>query len=318
MLSCPKIGVSVVVPAYNHADFLPFAINSLLAQDCPSVEIIVLDDGSTDHTPKILDRYRDKVRCESHANMGQAETLNKGWGLAKGDILGYLSADDILEPQAVSKALAVLSANPSAVAVYPDYNLIDPYSTVVRRVRAPDFEFCKALLGNECLPGPGAFFRRSALRLAGGWNAAFRQMPDYDFWLRLGLYGDFVHLKEVLASFRVHPGSQTYGVVSPARAEEPVAIISAILDDERLPAMAARLHNQALANAHLFSAQLHLRAGRFCESWRKLKIAHGLSPDSVFSIRGARMLANAFLNRTGHRLLWSVRQLLRRDKPSNS
>jgi len=308
--------VSVVVPAYNHADFLSSAIDSLLAQNYPNLEIIVLDDGSTDHTSAVLENYRGKVHCESQANIGQAATLNKGWGMARGDILGYLSADDMLAPDAVSKAALALSANPLAVAVYPDFNLIDPNSVTVRTVRAPDFEFCRALLGNECLPGPGAFFRRSALQLAGGWNPAFRQMPDYDFWLRLGLHGEFVHLKEALASFRVHPGSQTYGMVSPPRAEEPVTIISSILDDQRLPAAAAALRNQALANAHLFSAQLHLRAGRFGEGWQKLKVAHSLNTDSVLSLRGMRVLANALLNRVGHRLLWSVRHCFRLGKPT--
>jgi len=311
------VTVSIVVPAYNHADFLASAINSLLTQDYPFLEIIVLDDGSTDHTPAILDNYRGKVHCESQANMGQAATLNKGWSMAKGDILGYLSADDLLAPNAVSKAVLAFSASPLAVAVYPDFNLIDPNSAVVRTVHAPDFEFCKALLGNECLPGPGAFFRRSALQLAGGWNPAFRQMPDYDFWLRLGLHGEFVHLKEVLASFRVHPGSQTYGTVSAPRTEEPVAIISAILAHGQLPPMAVELRDQAMANAHLFSAQLHLRAGRFREGWQKLKAAHAIDSGSVFSIRGVRILANALLNRIGHRLLWSVRQIFRRSNTSH-
>lgn len=307
-----KHDVSIVIPAYNHGDFLPQAIDSLLAQN-QSVEIIVLDDGSTDQTRNVLSAYSRRIYWESQKNMGQAATLNKGWSLAKGDILGYLSADDILGPQAVSKAVAALSMNPSAVAVYPDFNLIDPNSAVVRTVRAPDFEFHKALLGNECLPGPGAFFRRSALELAGGWNPAFRQMPDYDFWLRLAVHGEFIHLKEVLASFRVHPGSQTYGTVNPARAEEPVTIISAILNDARLPAGIAGLRNPALANAHLFSAQLHLRAGRFGEGWQKLKAAYALNRGSVFSKRCLRILANALLNRSGHRLLWSFRRFFRRN-----
>lgn len=303
---------TVVIPAYNHADYLAQAIDSVLAQEHP-VEIIVLDDGSTDNTREVLTRYTGRICWETQQNMGQAATLNKGWTMAKSEFLGYLSADDVLAPQALGKCIAALLEKPSAVAAYPDFNLIDPQSNVVRAVHAPDFEFSRALLGNECLPGPGALFRRDAFLKAGGWNPAFRQMPDYDFWLRLGLHGEFIHVKEVLAGFRVHPGSQTYTVASPSRAEEPVTIISAILADAQLPATANTLRAPALANAHLFSAQLHLRAGRFSAGWQQLCAAYALHRRSILGVRCARILANALFNRAGHRLLWSLRGLFQRD-----
>lgn len=304
--------VSIVIPAYNHADYLAQAIDSVLAQSHP-VEIIVLDDGSTDHTRDVLARYTGRIFWETQQNLGQAATLNKGWNMAGGEFLGYLSADDILAPEAAGKCVAALLEKPAAVAAYPDFNLIDPQSSVVRSVHAADFEFNRALLGNECLPGPGAFFRRDAFMKTGGWNPAFRQMPDYDFWLRLGLHGEFIHVKEVLAGFRVHPGSQTYSVGSPSRAEEPVAIISGILADAQLPATANTLRAPALANAHLFSAQLHLRAGRFSAGWQQLSAAYALHRRSILGLRCARILANALFNRAGHRLLWSLRALFQRD-----
>lgn len=305
--------ISIIIPAYNHADYLAQAIDSVLAQTHP-VEVIVLDDGSTDHTRDVLARYTGRIYWETQQNMGQAATLNKGWNMARGEFLGYLSADDVLAPEAVRKCVAALLGKPSAAAAYPDFNLIDPQSGVVRAVHALDFEFNRALLGNECLPGPGAFFRREAFLKTGGWNPAFRQMPDYDFWLRLGLHGEFIHIKEVLAGFRVHPGSQTYSIASLTRAEEPVAIISAILADAQLPAASSALRAPALANAHLFSAQLHLRAGRFSAGWQQLCAAYALRPRSVLGLRCARILANALFNRTGHRLLWSLRGLFQRDK----
>jgi glycosyltransferase involved in cell wall biosynthesis len=77
--------VSIVVPAYNHARYLPQALDSLLAQDHPDLEVIVLDDGSTDATPEVLERYTGRVRWERQANMGQAATLNRGWRMARGE-----------------------------------------------------------------------------------------------------------------------------------------------------------------------------------------------------------------------------------------
>ena len=78
--------VSIVVPAYNHARYLPEAIDSILGQTYPSVELIVLDDGSTDDTINVLNKYGDQIVWESHQNMGQARTLNKGWAISTGEI----------------------------------------------------------------------------------------------------------------------------------------------------------------------------------------------------------------------------------------
>jgi glycosyltransferase involved in cell wall biosynthesis len=282
----------------------------VLAQTYPNVELIVLDDGSTDHTPAVLARLPGHVRRERHDNMGQARTLTKGWAMARGDILAYLSADDVLRPDAVAESVAALAVRPDAVACYPSYALIDPQSRIVREVRAPAFDYQSMLVDVVCLPGPGAFFRRAAYEMAGPWNQGFRQMPDYDFWLRLGLLGPFVHIDRSLAGFRVHEASQTYAVASPERAAEPVSIVSGVLANPALPEALRVEGPRALAHAHLISAQLHLRAGRFAAAWACVRGAHGLAPRAVLSYRALRLLSNAALNRWGHRILWGLRSLL--------
>lgn len=145
-----------------------------------------------------------------------------------------------------------------------------------------------------------------------------RQMPDYDYWLRLGLLGDFIHVRKVLASFHVHPGSQTYGAVSEERAEELVRILTAIFQDPRIPDDLAALRDRAVSRAFLISAQLHLRAGRGAAALACVRRAAALYPSNLFSLRSARALVNAIFNRFGHRLLWTVRHALRgpaRDEP---
>jgi glycosyltransferase involved in cell wall biosynthesis len=121
--SLPK--VSIVIPAYNHANYLDAAIQSVLKQDYPNIELIVLDDGSTDNTHQVLESYGNQFYWETQKNMGQANTLNKGWRMAKGDILAYLSADDVLLPQATSDSVKCLLANPRSVLCYGDFELID-------------------------------------------------------------------------------------------------------------------------------------------------------------------------------------------------
>ncbi len=299
--------VSIVIPAYNHGNYVAEAIRSVLAQDYPSVELIVIDDGSSDDTAQVLGAM-DGFYWESQANAGQARTLEKGWRIARGDILGYLSADDTLEPNAVAEAVASLTKHPDTVVVYPDYALIDPQSRVVRHVESPEYSYRDMLVDVVCAPGPGAFFRRVAYEKAGPWNPTYRQMPDYDFWLRMGLHGAFLRVPQRLAAFRVHEGSQTYALATPERAAEPVRIVERILSD---PAMAPDLKamgSEALANAHLISAQLHLRAGRIDSAMASLMAACKLKSSAVFSLRSMRLLANAIFNRLGHRVLWLLRR----------
>src|SRR5258705_5071646 len=126
--------VSIIIPSYNHADYLSQAIDSVLAQDYAAVELIVLDDGSTDATREVLERYKGRFYSETQANIGQAATLNKGWKIARGDILGKLSADDTLLPTAISEAVRALMDNPRALVAYPDFQLIDPDSAPVKNV----------------------------------------------------------------------------------------------------------------------------------------------------------------------------------------
>jgi glycosyltransferase involved in cell wall biosynthesis len=302
--------VSIVIPSYNHGRYLGTAIDSVLAQDYPRIELIVIDDGSTDESREVLARYTGRIHWERQSNQGQAVTLNRGWLMSRGDILGYLSADDFLLPGAVSRAESCLRQNPDAALVYCDFNLVDPDSAVVRRIRAPEVDYCEMLKHLICPPGPGAFFRRSAFEKAGLWDATLRQMADYEYWLRLGMHGRFVRLPEVLAAYRVHPGSQTFAGTSKVRAEEPVRIIKSYFERQNVPDSVKAIREQAFSVAHLVSAQLHFRGGNYGDGFAALWRAFELKPRSLFSFRLMRILFNATFNRLGHRIFWTARRVL--------
>lgn len=289
--------VSVVIPTYNAGQFLRQAIESVLFQTYPRIELLVLDDGSTDDTRKILDSYGERFRWESHANMGQAATLNKGWGLARGEILSYLSADDALKPEAVKAAIEFLRNNPDAVMVYGDYELIDVDGKLMRPVVAPEFDY-GAMVGEIVVqPGPGVFFRQEAFAGAGGWDPALRQIPDYDFWLRLGAVGPFRRVPEVLAEYRVHGESQSFIEPTREKAEECVRVMEKFFSLERLPDEVLPLKARAFASAHLFCARLHLRGGRYGEVFRHLGRVWRWRPGSVLSLQAVRLLGNGLLFR---------------------
>jgi glycosyltransferase involved in cell wall biosynthesis len=293
--------VSIIVPTYNHGRYLAECIDSILGQTYGAIELIVLDDGSTDDTRAVLECYGDRVRWETQVNSGQAATLNHGWAMCEGELLAYLSADDVLYPDAVARAVAVLRANPATVVVYPDFDLIDAASRRLRRIAAPDFDAHDLYWRLVCHPGPGALFRRSAWHAAGPWNPDLRQNPDLDFWMRMALQGDFRRIPAALAAFRVHPESQTFRHADLRRAEEPMVIVEQFLERGDLPVWLRRGEARVRAAAHLASAQLHLHAGRWRAAISHAFAAWSDSPRAVLAWRTLRMMGSALFGRV---LLW--------------
>ena len=287
--------VSIVIPAFNHARFLPQAIESVLGQTHPGVELIVLDDGSTDDTRAVLARYGERFRWETQPNMGQAATLNKGWRQARGELLGYLSADDYLHRDAVRRAVETLRQDDGLAMVYPDFEQVDEDSRRRATVRTREFRYEDMLLRLVCPPGPGALFRRSAWQIAGDWDPSLRQIPDLAYWLRLGLVGRFRRIPEVLAYYRVHAGAQSFSRVNAARADEFIRVVGALLDDARAPAAIRSQGARARANALLHSARLHLLSGRTGTAARRLLEAMRTDPLTALRPRSYRLLAGGMM-----------------------
>ncbi len=290
--------VTIVVPAHNHAGYLAQAIDSVLEQDYPRIELIVLDDGSTDNTRSVLEGYGSRFCWETHTNIGQAATLNKGWEMCHGEILSYLSADDRLLPNAVSEAVKVLTTRNELVMTYCDFHLVDRSGRKLRTVNAPDYDYYKMVVNTVCMPGPGAFFRRKAWEQAGGWNVALKQWPDYEYWLRLGLQGPFARIATPCAEFRVHDNSQTFAPVAFRRAEEPIEILQWYYSEPRkLPADIIAAKPLAMSSAALASAQLHFRAGRVITGIARVCMASRAHWQSLFTLSAWKLILHGVLSR---------------------
>jgi len=172
--------------------------------------------------------------------------------------------------------------HPEIIMTYSDYEYMDESSRQIKVVSLPDFSYSEMVLKNVCVPGPGAFWRRSAFMQAGeGWNVRLRQTPDVEFWLRLGLQGEFHHIDMVLARFRVHGGSQTCSAGDVSKADEMVTVMEGYFTRGDLPADVQATKAMALANAGIFSAALHLMACRFSHAFSHLWRAITLSPLSL-------------------------------------
>jgi glycosyltransferase involved in cell wall biosynthesis len=204
----PQPLVTIVMPTYNRQQFLEGAIESVVAQDYPRLELIVLDDGSTDDTPAILERHArshpERFRHTSHENMGQVRTLNRGFELARGELVGFLCDDDRLLPGAVSKVAGTLIDDPEAVLAYGGWHFVDETGAIIDTHMPIEYSVVDAIMLMDWVVGPGALFRRSVFDQVGDWDPALTFCADWDFWLRIAPLGRFLRISEPLALWTQH------------------------------------------------------------------------------------------------------------------
>jgi glycosyltransferase involved in cell wall biosynthesis len=203
--------VSVVTPSFNAAEFLEATIRSVLAQDYPRLEYLVMDGGSADGTIEILERYRDRLEFVSAPDGGAADAINRGFGRARGEILAWLGADDLYLPGAVSAAVAALREDPAAAAVYGEGQWIGAQGEILGRYPtvAP---YNAAAFRRECpICQPACFMRREAVEAVGGLDASLHWAFDYDLWIRLSQRHTFRAIPQCLAQSRMHSRNKSLG-----------------------------------------------------------------------------------------------------------
>lgn len=289
--------VTIVTPAYNQADYLADTIESVLAQDYPHLEYIVLDDGSTDSTFDVLKAFEGRIRYERHENMGQANTLNKGWSMAKGSLIGYLSSDDLLEVGAISQLVSALAAHPGAVMAYCDYHLIDAKGQRFRKVKTKEYSAKQLRVELSCQPGPGALFRREIFDLSGGWRGDLQQVPDFEFWLRASDFGHFVRVPSLLADHRVHEQSASFRAVSYTRSMEIVEVMNHYWYGK-----SGKDVRRSVATAHLVASRSHGQSGRVALSIFHWCVAVLKYPVFIVSSDAWRNLVSGIFRRMLYRL----------------
>lgn len=303
--------ITIVTPTYNQAAYVEETIQSILSQDYPGIDYVVIDDGSTDGTPAVLERYAQRCTVIRQANMGQARTLNKGWEASGSKYLSYLSSDDKLRPEAISKLIAVLEADPDVVCVFPDSDLIDEGSRVIKRNVCQGFDLTQLVVRQECYIGPGAVFRASAFHAAGGWRPELRLAPDREFWIRMAAFGKFHFLQEALAEYRLHRESISYKEVSEAVSSEYLQVLNDYFaEPSRVPANILQRRDEAFAHAEMVVARNLLRAGKISRGIERYRKARQLHP-ALGSPRVRLQLVKNVISKPLRQLAARVHGLLR-------
>jgi glycosyltransferase involved in cell wall biosynthesis len=200
--------VSVVTPALNCSRFIEQTILSVSAQDYPRIEHIVVDGGSTDGTLEILARYPG-LRWISEPDRGQSNAINKGVGMAQGEIIAWLNADDLYLNGAITAAVAQLTADERLGMVCADHVEVDEVGRELRTVRSPNVDLDVLRNRGNIISQPTVFMRRAAFESVGRVNEQYRYAMDYELWLRLVSAFPAKHVTACWAAFRRHDDQLT-------------------------------------------------------------------------------------------------------------
>lgn len=199
--------ISVVIPTYNHGNFLPDAIDSARQQTYPNIEIIVVDDGSTDNTNQVVASYEDELVFIRQKNQGLSSARNTGIKAAAGNYIALLDADDYWLPSFLSTVAAYLNSDPEIGAVHSGFFFVDERGDKLPQIgteTVPDNRMYDRLLDGEFFIPSSVLTRRSCFTRVGLFDEQLRASEDWDMWLRVARNYRFAGISEPLVNYRMH------------------------------------------------------------------------------------------------------------------
>jgi glycosyltransferase involved in cell wall biosynthesis len=304
--------VSIITPSYNQAPYLEQTIRSVLEQEYPRIEYLVIDGASTDSSVEIIKKYANRLAYWiSEKDSGQAEAINKGFARANGEILGWLNSDDYYLPNTISAAVKSLEENPDVVMVYGDMLAVDGNGQTINIQKFKQLSL-QDLLCFQIIGQSSVFFRRSALEKVGMLEPTFHFMLDHHLWIRLAQHGRILHIPQVWSAARYHPGAKNR-----ARAaefgREAFRVLAWAKTQPGFREAVAGVQWRALASANRYDARYLLDGGQplpALGAWFRALLLHpptalarlNILVSALLDLTGLSRLRQAVLQRRQERL----------------
>ncbi len=298
--------VSIITPSYNQAKYLEQTILSVLNQDYPRIEYIVVDGASTDGSVDIIKKYTLDIQklasgfhkindWISEKDRGQADAINKGFARATGEIIAWLNSDDYYLGGTVSAAVKVFEENPDVVLVYGNMLAVDEngktFNTFSYKQLTLEDLLCFQIIGQ-----PAVFMRRSALQKTNGLDPTFHFLLDHLLWIQIAQHGKIVHVNQTWSAARYHAEAKNRAKAAEF-GREAFRILETVSQDKNLAPLLAKVSRHARASAHRVDSRYLLDGGqpaKALSAWTRALLLH---PPTAL----ARMniLASAVLNLLG-------------------
>lgn len=210
----PRPLVSIITPSYNQAQFIEKTLRSVLEQDYPNIEYLVVDGGSNDGSVEIIKRYQAKLAWwVSEKDSGQAEAINKGFARARGEFVAWINSDDFLMPGAVTEAVNSLLEHPEAAFVFGNVRVVEKDGTILNQLAYGDWELSD-LMAFQIIGQPAVFIRRSALDKTGFLDLNYHLLLDHHLWIRLAATGGMVYVPSLWAGAHYHEGCKNLSMAA--------------------------------------------------------------------------------------------------------
>jgi hypothetical protein len=272
--------VSIVTPSYNQAAFLEETIVSVLEQDYEALEYVIVDDGSTDTSTEIIERYADRLAWWTvQENRGQVAALNRGFEHTTGAYMGFVNSDDALLPGAVSALVDALESADDVLLAYGDALTYQDRREIGVLRAAPWDPANMVRSGANPVPQQASMWRRRAWELAGPFDEESFFYFEYEFLVRLASFGRARKLDWPLAKFRLHSSSKT-SMDSVAKAEDFERVADVFFTGPQFPAEHRNLVPRGRASLHLRAALVYYQAGAIGRARRAFRRALRLSPSA--------------------------------------
>jgi len=259
--------VSIITPSYNQGKYIEETLRSVLRQDYPRIEYIVIDGGSTDNSVSIIESYKDQLAYfVSEKDKGQSDAINKGFKRATGEIIAWLNSDDVYTEHAVSRAVEELRDCPDCGFVFGNVLSIDMQSRVFNTMTFGDWGL-QDLMRFKIISQPGLFMRKKALDAVGYLNDDFHYLMDHHLWLKIASHYPVQYIDEFLAAARYHPeaknltGGAHYG-------REAFVLYDWMKSHPELAQLAHQDRRKIKAGAYHLQAHYLLDSG---QNWNALK-----------------------------------------------